>query len=446
MMQKMIDNGPGWRPTSCAGRAKTPRSQARTQRHNWPHWHDAPGPAPELRASIAGRSTAKPKEEGLLTPYLWTPVQAKSHQQRSELSYNVGTYVNTLSTAIHSRTLQGAPSHLMRTVPGGFKAVGSLWCYMVGGNFVVCKGLVQGLCPANHDPENGRSMFIARLPAGHRPDKPLSFAALSRQAHDVGGHSTYTAGLVNIVINTDGWILGSSSRNVSGTIDLSVVRFCVGKGISLIDDVSLFSCELNGTRMITLQGALGERFFATHSQKPLAILPASCRAPQEMAFVCAGNSEGGFNLVMVHPSHAFGHGGEICWRDSVWNHDRIHLTGIMFEVAADALTETTLNTKWGGESQKIFVEEFQRYLTGRFGTIEDAWYQAFDTDGSGEINFTEFGIGCKKAGFVGNATRLWAALDDDRSGSISMDELMIDPNLVAARDEPTTLPALADTD
>lgn len=59
----------------------------------------------------------------------------------------------------------------------------------------------------------------------------------------------------------------------------------------------------------------------------------------------------------------------------------------------------------------------------KFGSIEEAWTYAFDTDGSGSVNFTEFGLGCKAAGYVGNATRLWAALDEDRSGEISLEEL-----------------------
>merc|ERR1712083_630992 len=72
-----------------------------------------------------------------------------------------------------------------------------------------------------------------------------------------------------------------------------------------------------------------------------------------------------------------------------------------------------------------FVEDFQKFLVRRFGCVEDAWSKAFDTDFSGSINFTEFCCGCKMSGYVGNVTRLWAALDDDRSGEISLDELSI---------------------
>lgn len=348
------------------------------------------------------------------------------------MSYLIGTYVNTLATDVMNRTFQDASSHLMRLEPGNFKAKGSLWCYLVGGHFVVCKGVVLGFCP--------REMTrIVRLPAGHRPDTPLQFAALSRQAYDCGGHTTYSSNLVTLIVLPDGWVLGSSSRNVEGAIDLSAIRFSIGRGISLIDDVTLHTCDLKGTRMVTLQGSLSGRFHAVHSQKPLALIPESCRPPCELPFVVAGDSPGGFHLVIASPSHGFGTGGDLIWRDSIWNHDAINLTGIMYEVATDALDFSTLNAKWTAESQKIFVEDFQKFLMRRFGSIENAWEQAFDTDGSGDINFTEFGLGCKMAGFVGNASRLWAAMDDDGSGQISLQELMVEPSTLKVAELPGTL-------
>lgn len=417
----------GLSPRSPSSRGRKDQAEAGEKKR--PDWHTAPGLPRTLNSSIVAQRSGRAFQDGLNSPYLWSPVQVNSHVQKCELSYGIGTYVNTLSTDVNNRTFQGASAHLMRLEPdSSFTTKGSLWCYLVGSNFIVCKGIAVGVCPREHDPENGRSMRIARLPEGHRPAKPLQFAALSREGYDVGGHRAYASNLVTLVVMPDGWILGSSSRNISGAIDLSAVRFCIGKGICLIDEVSLHTCELDGTRMVTLQGTLSERFYAVHSQKPLALLPESCRAPSEMAFIVAGNASGGFHLISLHPTHGFGTGGDLHWRDSIWNHDKINLTGIMFEVAADALEHSTLNTKWGTDSQKIFVEDFQKFLLRRFGSIEEAWVKAFDTDGSGAINFTEFGLGCKAAGFVGNATRLWAALDDDRSGEISLDELTVDPS------------------
>lgn len=255
-----------------------------------------------------------------------------------------------------------------------------------------------------------------------RPRKPLQFAALSREAFDVGGHVAFTSSLVTLVVLPDGWICGVSTREIEGAVDLSAIRFCLGGGISLIDEVSLHTVDVSGSRIVCLQGMLTTRYFSVHSHKPLAILPESCRPPQELPFVVAG-TRSGFNLLMVRALRGGGVGGDIMWRDSYWNHDNISLTGLMYEVHPEVLSISTLNSTWTGESLKIFVRDFQQFLVRKFGSVEAAWATAFDLDGSGAINFTEFSLGCKAAGYVGNATRLWAALDEDHSGEISLEEL-----------------------
>merc|ERR1719222_787999 len=100
---------------------------------------------------------------------------------------------------------------------------------------------------------------------------------------------------------------------------------------------------------------------------------------------------------MARPMRGCGVGGDLIWRDSIWNHDQIHLTGMMFEVASDAIQFSALSASWTGESLKIFVKDFQNFLIRKFGSIQVAWEQAFDLDGSGSINFTEFGLGCKSS-------------------------------------------------
>lgn len=368
-------------------------------------------------------SGVPPKPETVTTVYHWRPIQVREHAQRSEMSYTVGTYVNTLSQPVMPRTFEGATAHVLRLEPNNFRAQGTLWSYLVGGSFVICSGIVLGVCPKEHDPSRGRNMRIARLPAHVRPRSALQFAALSREACDVGGRTVYGSHLVTLVVTPDGWITGVSNREVEGFVDLSAVRFCVSRGISLMDQVSLHTVDVGGSRMVTLQGTLEEKFFLADGGKPLALLPESCRPPQEMHFVVAGTSAGGFHLLSVEPSHGFGVGGDLLWQDSTWNHDQMHLTGIMYEVAQDAMRCATLDSTWTGESLQVFVKDFQNFLTRKFGTIEVAWEKAFDLDGNGSINFTEFGLGCKASGYVGNATRLWAALDEDRSGEISLDEL-----------------------
>jgi len=83
-----------------------------------------------------------------------------------------------------------------------------------------------------------------------------------------------------------------------------------------------------------------------------------------------------------------------------------------------------------GHNRKVIVlTEFQDYVTRKYGSVENAWHQAFDTDGNGHINFTEFGFGCKNAGYAGNVSRVWALLDIDQSGEITMDELAVEAGM-----------------
>lgn len=358
------------------------------------------------------------KSDTVATSYHWRPVQMREHAQASDMSFSVGTYVNTLAMDVARHTFHGAASHLLRLEPTNFTSKGSLWSYLIGDSFVVCKGTVVGTCLRRGSPTR-----ISRLPANLRPRDELRFAALSREAYDLGGHVAYTSHLVTLLVSPDGWINLFSSRETESAIDLSAVRFCTKGGISLIDEVSLHTVDIGGTRMVSLQGALTERFFTVHSFKPLGLLPESCRPPRDLPFVVCGTSAGGFHLLCARPNYDMGCGGELMWRDSVWNHDQIHLTGTMYEVSAEVVHVSTLSSKWTGESLQIFVRDFQNFLIRKFGSIERAWMEAFDTDGSGSVNFTEFGLGCKSSGYVGNATRLWAALDEDRSGEISLDEL-----------------------
>jgi len=309
--------------------------------------------------------------------------------------------------------------------PNNFTSKESLWCYLLGGGFVICRGVVVGRCPREHDPASGRNIRIVRLPQHMRPRRALQFAALSRQAYEVGGHLTYSSNLVTLCVTTDGWISGISPKEVEGAVDLSAVRFAIGGGICLIDQVSLHTVDVAGSRMVTLQGTLSERFFCSHSKKPLAILPESCRPPVDLPFVVTGSTPGGFHLMRSRPIYGGGVGGNLCWMDSVWDKDIIHLTGIMYEVSPDALKASTWDSSWTGESLKVFLQDFQNFLIRKFGSIEDAWHMAFDADNNGSVNFTEFSMGCKAAGYVGNATRLWAALDDDRSGELSLEELVM---------------------
>merc|ERR1719473_1102094 len=110
--------------------------------------------------------------------------------------FSVGTKVGTLSMDLKQTRFENAVTHLL----------------LLGGSFVICKGLVVGKCPRHHDPENGRNMKIARLPTEMRPRHPLQFAAVSREAYAVNGHISYSSTLVTLVVTPEGYILGVGGR------------------------------------------------------------------------------------------------------------------------------------------------------------------------------------------------------------------------------------------
>jgi len=379
---------------------------------------------PPLPPTLRSADLQTKDVEQIQSAYHWRPVQIREHCFASDQpGRTLGTYVNTLSFNLAPQTLQGAKPLQIRFAAGNFTAQGAVWCYILEDSFVQCRGVVIGTCPKTHDPENGRNIRICRLPVEARPRRGLQFAALSREAYDVGGHITYTSSRVALTVTPDGWICGHSTREMEGAIDLSAIRFCKQGGISLTDEVTLHTVDVRGSRLVCLQGHLSECFYVLQSKRPLAMLPESCRPKEVLHFVTPGSGPGAFHLIQVRPTQGSGIGGDLMWKDGVWNHDQVHLTGIMYEVSADALSLSFLDASWSQEILRIFVAEFQKFLMAKFGSIDDAWDEAFDLNGLGVVNFTQFSVGCKKAGYVGNATRLWAAINDDHGDVICLDQL-----------------------
>lgn len=355
----------------------------------------------------------------------------REHAQPDEMSHTFGIPVNTLSFTLDAETLKHGTCQLLRLEPGNFRAQGTPWCYLLGDQLVVCKGVVHGRFPNDHNPSTGRNIRIACLPVEMRPRRALEFAALCREAVDLNGHLSYTSCLMKLVVTPDGWICGVSTKEAKGAVDLSAIRFVVGGGISLMDEVTLHTVDLAGTRVMALQGTLQERFFVLHGgSKPLATLPESCKPPETLAFITAG-AKSGFHVLQAEPLHSCGLGGNLMWRDSTWSHDLIHLSGLMYEVAPESVHVSSVGSSWTPEILKAFIKDFRKFLTRRFGSLEDAWTGAFCRDQSGSIGFTDFSRGCKAIGYVGNASRLWAAMDVDADGALSKEEVAVSSSLLS---------------
>lgn len=390
---------------------------------------------PSVTRGAANR--VAPLPETASHAFQWTPYHVRMNEpsvcstsHTTLAAHGKGTYVNTLTLELRKETYKGATPHVLRLDPEYFvPKYGKPWVYLLNGStpMVVVKGVVVCTAAAAHEGRNG-PLVVARLPENMRPPRDLRFAVLARD--QVPGATTQSK-LVILVAMPDGNVVIEGGRSGQDEVsrgmllDLSAIRFCRGNGIALIDDVHLYMCDIGGTRVICIQGTMSERFFNVNGRKPLALLPQSCRIRQETFFISPGTS-GGFHLLQVRPltDKGVNGSGEVVWKDSKWHRDQICVNGLMWEATEEAaLLDNPMAATQATESQVICIMDFQRYLIRRFGSIQSAWDDAFDTDGSGSLNFTEFGLGCKATGFVGNATKLWAALDIDRSGEISLEEL-----------------------
>lgn len=69
------------------------------------------------------------------------------------------------------------------------------------------------------------------------------------------------------------------------------------------------------------------------------------------------------------------------------------------------------------------ARELWDFLTRKEGNALRAWCKYFDTDNDQKISLTEFVRGMRKMGYTGDATAVFAALDADRSGELSLEEL-----------------------
>jgi len=157
----------------------------------------------------------------------------------------------------------------------------------------------------------------------------------------------------------------------------------------------------------------------------IATLPPSCRPCSVVHFIASGARDGNYHLVAVHPSNELG--GDVSWCDSKFQCvDQVSLSGVMFEVAADALEHALEDRSWTENRRQFVVREFQQRVISRCGNLLAAWRTVFDKDQTDFLNFTHFLEGCKVVGYRGCPFRLWDMLDADRSGEICLKEFTED--------------------
>lgn len=358
-----------------------------------------------------------------MMPFRWKPVQRRQHGF-IEGKYFMGTYVNSLSLNMQ---ISGADWQDLELAPQNFRARAAPRCCLLGGSLVLLSGTVRGACPQDHDPQEASNAYIARLPEGMRPKKAMQFAALAQDASGKARRQVLEPQLVVLVVTPDGWIQGVSGRTTWSTLDLSAIRFSLSIGMAIEDDVRMHTCEHAGGRIVLLQGLLGERKFSTHGCVSLTSLPKACQPAQELSFIVVGRRAGSFQLMTVKPTRAVGAGAEIIWNDGTLDYDMINLSGVIYEAAPQALAFSIEKADWTSNRKKIAITDFQKLVRRRYGSFEVAWPEAFDRDGVGSINVTQFRAGCNAVYFSGDVLRLWSMLDEDGSGEITMDELAMDP-------------------
>jgi len=355
-------------------------------------------------------------------PYRWMPVQRWQHGF-TESKFFMGTFVNTLSLDLSGMDLawndMQLPDHASRPrqVPR---------CCLLGDGMILCSGMVRVTSQQDAGPEYLSSGYLARLPEGMRPTSALPYTGLCQEVAGKARSRGQEPQLVMLVVTPDGWIQCLSEHAAHSFVDLSAVRFCLGRGVAIRDQVRLHTCDLPGSRLVMLQGSLSGSSFQRDSQPPLTQLPPACRPKGDLAFVVPGARVGSHHLVSVTPTDAKGFGANVMWSDAMLDHDVINLTGIMYEVGPAGLQHSIGGREWSDNRKKIVVLEFQNILLKKYGTIKAAWDQIFDTEFAGHINFTKFGLGCRAAGYKGNLFRLWKMLDDDGGGEITLDELEMD--------------------
>lgn len=329
--------------------------------------------------------------------------------------------VNTLSASWmpgigSGRLLEGpqCESSVLAMDRENYQAEGTVKCHRLSQVFVFCMGKVKKKTAE-------LPVAVAKLPSRMCPPRPLCFVAFAREA-DSG-----KSNLAMLLVRQDGLIVQVGGPSSSIVIDISGVRFSQDRGISLVDEVSLHVLDIMGTRIVNMQGHLRQKVWRQCHKITLAKLPMSCKPLGDISFITPGDGPGNFNLTGVNANRGTGdHGGELKWADSHWRRDKLHMSGVTFEVDPSAMS--IVHHVRTGEVMEVLnhnkMRDFRNRIVSVYGSLERGVAIAFALKSDDrEIGFAEFSAGCKLLGCSYEVTRLWEILDEDRSGGISKAEM-----------------------
>merc|ERR1719171_2307550 len=98
------------------------------------------------------------------------------------------------------------------------------------------------------------------------------------------------------------------------------------------------------------------------------------------------------------------------------------IQGLMGSEAKQAIEENWKKAKEADQSASD-LPGFITLLNRKYGTIVAAWALCLDRTGTGKVSWGNFCKDVRGVGYSGNAKTLWAQLDDDKSGTIGLEEI-----------------------
>jgi len=129
-------------------------------------------------------------------------------------------------------------------------------------------------------------------------------------------------------------------------------------------------------------------------------------------------------------SPGVGHDGSVkhpgCWGAGGWASSSNSGAAIAKGAAQGCSVKRLGGDPWQAQDAQKVKSTFRRLLLRRYHTMTAAW-RGIDPSGRGRISFFEICRACRDLGYEGSVRILWASLDEDRDGFVSLHE--VDPDV-----------------